>query len=46
MLIKSIFIGVYPVIALGLLALPFMGQSQPAWLMSLAIIAALPFPLF
>jgi peroxiredoxin len=46
MLIKSIFIGVYPVIALGLLALPFMGQAQPAWLMSLAIIAALPFPLF
>jgi peroxiredoxin len=46
MLIKSIFIGVYPVIALGLLALPFMGQLQPAWLVSLAIIAALPFPLF
>jgi peroxiredoxin len=46
MLIKSIFIGVYPVIALGLLALPFMGQGQPPWLMSLAIIAALPFPLF
>lgn len=46
MLIKSIFIGVYPIIALGLLALPFMGQAQPPWLMSLAIIAALPFPLF
>jgi peroxiredoxin len=46
MLIKSIFIGVYPVIALGLIALPLMGQGQPLWLMSLAIVAALPFPFF
>lgn len=46
MLIKSLFIGIYPIIALGLFAMPFMGLEPPAWLMSLAIIAALPFPLF
>jgi peroxiredoxin len=46
MFVKSLFIGVYPVVALGLLALPFMGQEPPMWLMSLAIVAALPFPLF
>lgn len=46
MLIKSFFMGVYPVIALGLFALPFIGQEPPIWLMALAIIAALPFPLF
>lgn len=46
MLIKSIFIGIYPVIALGLLALPLIGQAQHPWLTGLAMIAALPFPLF
>lgn len=46
MLIKSLFIGIYPIIALGLFAMPLMGLEPPAWLMSLAIIAALPFPLF
>ena len=46
MLIKSLFIGVYPVIALGLFVLPFLGLEPPAWLLGLAIIAALPFPLF
>lgn len=46
MLVKSLFIGVYPVIALALFSLPFLGLEPPVWLMSLAIIAVLPFPLF
>jgi len=47
MLTKSLFIGGYPVVALGLFALPFIGeQAEPIWLTSLALIAALPFPLF
>ncbi|MBL4798216.1 MAG: AhpC/TSA family protein [Oleispira sp.] len=46
MLIKSLFIGIYPVIAIGLLISPFVGLGSPTWLMALAIIAALPFPLF
>ena len=46
MFVKSLFIGGYPLVALGLLVLPFMGQEPPLWLMSLAIVAALPFPLF
>jgi peroxiredoxin len=46
MLFKSFFIGAYPVIALCLFALPFMGLESPAWMMSLVIVAALPFPLF
>lgn len=46
MFVKSLFIGGYPLVALGLFVLPFMGQEPPVWLMSLAIIAALPFPLF
>ncbi len=46
MLLKSLFIGVYPMVALGLFGLLFMGPQPPVWLMSLAIIAALPFPLF
>lgn len=46
MFIKSLFIGVYPIVALGLFALPFMGQEPATLLVSLAIVAALPFPLF
>lgn len=46
MFVKSLFIGGYPLVALGLFVLPFMGEEPPIWLMSLAIIAALPFPLF
>jgi peroxiredoxin len=46
MFIKSLFIGVYPIVALGLFALPFLEQEPATLLMSLAIIAALPFPLF
>ena len=46
MLIKSLFIGMYPVIAIGLLASPLIGLESPAWLMALVIIAAMPFPLF
>ncbi|MFT4907834.1 MAG: peroxiredoxin [Oleispira sp.] len=46
MFVKSLFIGVYPIVALGLFGLPFVGQAPPAWLISLVVIAALPFPLF
>lgn len=46
MFVKSLFIGGYPLVTLGLFVLPFMGEEPPIWLMSLAIIAALPFPLF
>jgi peroxiredoxin len=46
MLIKSLFIGVYPVIALGLFVLPFLGVESPVWLLGLAAMSALPFPLF
>lgn len=46
MLVKSLFIGIYPVIALGLFALPFFEQEPPTWLIALALISALPFPLF
>jgi peroxiredoxin len=46
MFVKSLFIGGYPIVALGLFGLPFVGQAPPAWLISLVVIAALPFPLF
>lgn len=47
MLLKSFFIGGYPVVALGLLVLPFMAALPlPNWLLALSIIAGLPFPLF
>jgi peroxiredoxin len=47
MLLKSFFIGGYPVVALGLLVLPFMtALPLPNWLLALSIIAGLPFPLF
>lgn len=47
MLLKSFFIGGYPVIAFILLALPFMGDTQlPFWLISFSLIAGLAFPLF
>jgi peroxiredoxin len=47
MLLKSFFIGGYPVIALILLALPFMTEVQvPYWLLGFSLIAGLAFPLF
>jgi peroxiredoxin len=47
MLLKSFFIGGYPVIALILLALPFMADAQlPYWLIAFSLIAGLVFPLF
>jgi peroxiredoxin len=47
MLLKSFFIGGYPVIALILLALPFMAETQmPFWLLGFSLIAGLAFPLF
>ncbi len=46
MLIKSLFIGVYPVIALGLLVSMFVGTQPPVWLIAFSLIALLPFPLF
>ncbi len=46
MLAKSLFIGIYPVIALGLFALPFIGQEPPLWLLIFSLLAMLPFPLF
>jgi len=47
MLLKSFFIGGYPVVALGLLVLPFMAAIPlPNWLLALSIFAGLPFPLF
>jgi peroxiredoxin len=46
MLAKSLFISIYPVIALGLFALPLLGQEPPVWLLVLSLIALLPFPLF
>lgn len=47
MLLKSFFIGGYPVVALGLLVLPFMAAIPlPNWLLALSILAGLPFPLF
>jgi peroxiredoxin len=46
MFVKSLFIGVYPIVALGLFGLPFVGLAPPVWLVSLVVIAALPFPLF
>lgn len=46
MIVKSLFIGIYPVIALGLFALPFLEQEPPLWQVGLALISALPFPLF
>lgn len=45
MLMKSLFIGIYPAIALGLFASVFSGQP-PAWLIGFSLIALLPFPLF
>lgn len=45
MLIKSIFLGFYPVLALALLGVPLIEQ-QPIWLAVLVIISALPFPIF
>jgi peroxiredoxin len=46
MFIKSLFIGSYPVIALGLFALPFLDQNSATWLVCIALVAAIPFPLF
>jgi peroxiredoxin len=47
MLLKSFFIGGYPVIALILLVLPFMAETQmPFWLLGFSLIAGLAFPLF
>ena len=46
MLMKSLFIGIYPVIAIGLFVLPFFEQEPPEWQVALALISALPFPLF
>ena len=47
MLLKSFFIGGYPVIALILLALPFMAETQiPYWLLGSSLMAGLAFPLF
>jgi peroxiredoxin len=46
MLAKSLFIGIYPLIALGLFILPFLGQEPPIWLLVISLIALLPFPLF
>lgn len=45
MLLKSVFLGLYPVIALGLFAVPFWANLPP-WLVVLVLVAALPFPLF
>jgi peroxiredoxin len=45
MLIKSFFIGVYPVVALGLFASIFVGEP-PTWLIGFNLLALLPFPLF
>jgi hypothetical protein len=39
MLAKSLFISIYPVIALGLFALPLLGQEPPVWLLVLSLIA-------
>mgnify|MGYP002700168509 CR=1 FL=1 len=47
MLLKSFFIGGYPVIAFILLALPFMADTPlPYWLLAFSLIAGLVFPLF
>jgi peroxiredoxin len=47
MLLKSFFIASYPVVALLLLALPFItGVELPAWLIVFSIIAGLVFPVF
>lgn len=51
MLIKSLFIGSYPVIALGLLVLgpfflPLVDIELPNWMLVGLMLAALPFPLF
>lgn len=51
MLIKSLFIGTYPVIALGLLVLgpfflPLVDIELPNWMLVGLMLAALPFPLF
>jgi len=47
MLLKSLFIGGYPVIAFVLLALPFIAETQlPPWLISFSLIAGSVFPLF
>jgi len=46
MIIKSLFIGVYPVVALGLFALAFAGVESPIWLIGFSLLALLPFPLF
>lgn len=47
MLLKSLFIGTYPVVAVLMLALPFViGVQIPIWLLVLSLIASLVFPLF
>ena len=38
--------GLYPVVALGLFALPFFDHQGPDWLVCLAMISAVPFPVF
>jgi peroxiredoxin len=45
MLIKSIFLGFYPILALGLFSIPFL-ENQPIWLTLLLLLVALPFPVF
>lgn len=47
MLLKSLFIGGYPVIAFAVLILPFVADaSLPYWLVVLSVIAASVFPFF
>lgn len=46
MILKSLFIGAYPVLALILFFLPFMGGQPPYWLVGFAIAGAVPFPYF
>jgi peroxiredoxin len=47
MLLKSLFIGGYPVVAFILLALPFIAGTQlPPWLIGFSLIAGSVFPLF
>lgn len=46
MILKSLFIGTYPVLALALFAAPFAAGQPPIWLTLLTLAAALPFPYF
>lgn len=46
MILKSLFIGTYPVLALVLFALPFMAGQPPLWLVAFAIAGVIPFPYF